>query len=441
MSIEIPTWSGTAFDVMRLGLGYVVLLMTAKLQFFRPTGVPTNPIGIGRLVDLRWMSPRSATTWMRYGIYLATVCYVADVLALIALAYLSVVIILDATYRSSFGSINHGEHMLAVVLVAETAAVAVWNTADRLDWDLGDVLADSRAATAMWWSIQVMLAAYFTSGLAKLIATPVAGSTARRACCSRRAPGSTRISISDPGGASSRIGRRRSWRHCCPVRHSRGSSSRAVCSSKSRLRWVMLNATILAIVGIARHRVAHRERMGARTSVRRVSAARPDVLRPPVVVPMMQTAIRSCALRPDGQFRIGRGRSRPRWSCGACTACVRATSPTPSGATPVVPDDHVGRLPAVEVAEVLRRLDDLVAHRGEQRLAVGVLSTLDALRHPGRDVQHLLALSCESRPRGGARGAGPRTPPSRRRRSWAGSTSTKSSGRPNRRFSMITSIA
>ena len=31
------------------------------------------------------------------------------------------------------------------------------------------------------------------------------------------------------------------------------------------------------------------------------------------------------------RLRIGRGRSRPRWWCGACTACARAPSPTPSG--------------------------------------------------------------------------------------------------------------
>ena len=76
---------------------------------------------------------------------------------------------------------NHGEHLLLIVLVAQTVAVALWNAADTFDWDLGRVLAGSRPATAAWWSVQAMLAAYFTSGLAKLVET--------RGCWIHRSPG------------------------------------------------------------------------------------------------------------------------------------------------------------------------------------------------------------------------------------------------------------
>jgi hypothetical protein len=171
MSIEVPTWSDSAFDVMRIGLGYAVLLMTAKMQFFRPSGSPSRPVGIARVIDLRWMSSQTATRALRYGTYLATVCYAADLLVPFALLFLSGAILLDATFRSSFGSVSHGEHLLLVVLMAQTLAVAVWNAADRFDWDLGVLLAGSQPATAAWWSVQAIVAVYLTSGVSKLVET------------------------------------------------------------------------------------------------------------------------------------------------------------------------------------------------------------------------------------------------------------------------------
>ena len=108
---------------------------------------------------------------------------------------------------------------------------------------------------------------------------------------------------------------------------------------------------------------------------------------------------------------------------------------------PVVPDEHVGRLPVMEVAEVLRRLDDLVAHCGEECVAVG--GPLDP-----RCPCAIQPETCSTFwPEGRVQTAGWSA---RGRPSYsvitstalgAGSTSTKSSGRPNRRFSMITSIA
>jgi hypothetical protein len=171
MSIEVPSWSGGALDVMRIGLGYVVLLMTAKMQFLRPSGEPSKPVGIARFIDLQWMSSQTGARVLRYGAYLATLCYAAELLVPFALLYLSAALLLDATFRSSFGSVNHGAHLLLVVLIAQTLAVAVWNAADRFDWDFGVVVAGSQQATAAWWSVQVIVAVYVTSGMAKLVET------------------------------------------------------------------------------------------------------------------------------------------------------------------------------------------------------------------------------------------------------------------------------
>ncbi len=79
------------------------------------------------------------------------------------------VLIVDMTFRSSFGSVNHGDHLLAVVLTAQLAGVVVWNAAQQWNWDLGRLGAGSQGATAAWWTVQAILAVYFTSGLAKVI--------------------------------------------------------------------------------------------------------------------------------------------------------------------------------------------------------------------------------------------------------------------------------
>ena len=88
-----------------------------------------------------------------------------------ALAYLSVALVLEITYRSSDGSVDHGDHLLAAVLLAQLAATVVWNANSRWSWDLGVLSANSQQATAVWWSIQAIAAVYFTSGLSKLINT------------------------------------------------------------------------------------------------------------------------------------------------------------------------------------------------------------------------------------------------------------------------------
>ena len=89
----------------------------------------------------------------------------------VALLFLTAAIVVELTFQSSYGSVNHGHHLLAIVLTAETAATALWNAAAHWRWDLGALLAHSQQATAAWWAVQAIVAVYFTSGLAKLINT------------------------------------------------------------------------------------------------------------------------------------------------------------------------------------------------------------------------------------------------------------------------------
>jgi hypothetical protein len=156
---------------MRIGLGFVVIRTFSRMLVFRPPQSLRHPVGIARVVDLRFVASRSVARWMQYGAYAAALCYAADLLVPFALAYLAVALIVETTYRSSDGSVDHGDHLLAIVLTAQAAATVVWNAADQWNWDLGALLADSQQATAVWWSIQAVAALYFTSGLAKLTNT------------------------------------------------------------------------------------------------------------------------------------------------------------------------------------------------------------------------------------------------------------------------------
>jgi hypothetical protein len=171
MSVHAPDWSGRELDVMRIGLGFAVIFTVGKIQFFRPQGNPSYPVGIARFVNVRWAGSRRVVQWFQICAYVATLCYVAELFVPYALVVLAVVVIVDLTYRSSFGSVNHGDHLIAVALLAQLGAVGVWDAAQHWGWDLGRVLAPTQGATAAWWTVQAIIAVYFTSGLAKLINT------------------------------------------------------------------------------------------------------------------------------------------------------------------------------------------------------------------------------------------------------------------------------
>jgi hypothetical protein len=79
--------------------------------------------------------------------------------------------VLDLTFRESHGSINHGDDLLAIVLTVQAVAVLVWNAAVQWHWHIGRFLAGSQDATLAWWTVEAIVAVYFTSGLIKLINT------------------------------------------------------------------------------------------------------------------------------------------------------------------------------------------------------------------------------------------------------------------------------
>lgn len=169
--IEVPSWTSTELDIMRMGLGFVAIKTFSGIQTFRPSGELPHPVGIARIVDLKWAASRPAVRTLQQGAYVAALCLAAGLLVPVALVFLTAAIIIEVTFRSSYGAVNHGHHLLAVILTAQTAAMVVWNGAARWDWDLGVVLGNSQASTVAWWTAQAIVAVYFTSGLSKLINT------------------------------------------------------------------------------------------------------------------------------------------------------------------------------------------------------------------------------------------------------------------------------
>jgi hypothetical protein len=169
MSLEPPSWSPTELDVMRIGLGLVVIKTFSGIQTFRPSGEPSFPVGIARFANLSWLASRSAARWLQHGAYIAALCFAADLLVPFVLLFLAAAAILEETFRSSYGAVNHGHHLLVIVLTAQAAATVVWNAAVQWHWDLGPLLAESQQETAVWWAIQAIAAVYFTSGLSKVL--------------------------------------------------------------------------------------------------------------------------------------------------------------------------------------------------------------------------------------------------------------------------------
>lgn len=165
MSIQPPTYTGLELDVMRGGFGLAVLLTLDMLQVFGPDRERSAPVGIARVADLGWLVTRRNS--LRHLAQVAVLAYVLGFGTTWALLYLSAYLVLNVTAMSSNGAVNHAYHLVVVVSVVQCAAVLIWNALSEPA--LHDAFAGTREATAVWWSVQAMLAVYFTSGLSKVV--------------------------------------------------------------------------------------------------------------------------------------------------------------------------------------------------------------------------------------------------------------------------------
>jgi hypothetical protein len=162
-------YSSLELEVMRVGFGVAFAFVLDEFKFFAMRGHYDHPVGIARWVDLRWF-PKHRRVLDRAAL-IALMAYVVDLQTPWALLYLTLYLLCHVTLRCSEGSINHGNHVVLAIAMTQLAAIAVWNAAAAWGWDLGHWLATSQADTMVWWTVQALVALYFTSGLTKLLST------------------------------------------------------------------------------------------------------------------------------------------------------------------------------------------------------------------------------------------------------------------------------
>jgi hypothetical protein len=169
LTIEPPVHSALELDIMRGGFAVAMLFALDGMKLFLPKGDLSRPVGIARFVDLRFVLARRRV--LDRLAYVAVALYVLDRLTPWALLYLTLLLVAEVTIRSSEGAINHGNHLMTVVAITQLAAVALWNAQSQWDWGMREYLAATQAETIVWWTVQAIIAMYFTSGLSKLLLT------------------------------------------------------------------------------------------------------------------------------------------------------------------------------------------------------------------------------------------------------------------------------
>ncbi|HSH37395.1 MAG TPA: hypothetical protein VK993_01305 [Chthoniobacterales bacterium] len=127
----------------------------------------TEPHGIARVFDLRFLVDPQAFAWCQYLMWAALVAYVAGIGWSVALPYLTAFSVLVGTVNNSRGAIGHSLQIVSLVLCAQTAAhlYSVWRRRKTGEHHRPR-LAEDRV---IWWSQQAIVATYFVSALTKLI--------------------------------------------------------------------------------------------------------------------------------------------------------------------------------------------------------------------------------------------------------------------------------
>lgn len=155
--IELPAWTPTELAWMR---ALVVIAMLSLVHPERP-GSFTKPLGIARFVPLGRLVGWRSLDRVRLVLAVLFAAGLASPLPSVGLAVLTLV---SVTAASSDGAVNHGRHLLLLVLAAHAAADTLIWLDDQFDREL--LVAPDRAAV---WSVQVILAMYFAAGVSKVI--------------------------------------------------------------------------------------------------------------------------------------------------------------------------------------------------------------------------------------------------------------------------------
>jgi hypothetical protein len=158
-------YSAQELEIMRAGFAIAFLFTLDDLKFFASKGDYYRPVGIARWLDLSWLS-RHRRLLDRISL-VALMAYVLDLQTPWALLFLTLYLLCQVTVRGSTAGVSH--EPVLVVAVAQMAAIGIWDASTQWSWDLGHWVATSQADTMVWWTVQALVALYFTSGLSKVL--------------------------------------------------------------------------------------------------------------------------------------------------------------------------------------------------------------------------------------------------------------------------------
>lgn len=148
--------------------GFCVLLYMARLRVSPLTGQP-SPNGLAHWIDFTFLSDPSIAgplSWLYLACLPLYLLRLGDVLTLPTLASLTIAV---GTLGNSQGAINHGTQIMALVLLAQTAAM--WTAA----WRRSSCQECGKLAWAAWkrrlligWTMQAVVATYLVTAVTKL---------------------------------------------------------------------------------------------------------------------------------------------------------------------------------------------------------------------------------------------------------------------------------
>lgn len=155
--IEFPSWTPTELAWMR------VLLVAALLVLGRPERPASlsAPVGVARFLPLDRVVGWRYFDRVHMVMAVLFAARLADPLAGLGLALLTLAAV---TAAASEGAVNHGRHLLLLVIGCHAVFDTLLWIDDTFDLDL-DVQPDRAAA----WSVQAIVAMYFAAGVSKAV--------------------------------------------------------------------------------------------------------------------------------------------------------------------------------------------------------------------------------------------------------------------------------
>lgn len=167
---ERMTWTPGETLIMRVAFA-VVIMATGIIwnagQLPLPTEALKEPNGIARILPLRWMAEPAVLNLGKPLVAVTLLLYAVGVMPVLTLFPALLYMLGTGSLRNSMGDISHHTQIVAMVLLAQWI-VYVWDAIKNKSWIRPSAGAQERV---VFWSILMIGASYFASGIVKLKAS------------------------------------------------------------------------------------------------------------------------------------------------------------------------------------------------------------------------------------------------------------------------------